>query len=586
MQAPFIRHLRHFILMLTVGANASILKVGPGQQYPTPCRAIETAAPGDTIQVDAAGKYDGDVCGWSTNDLTIVGVNGRPKIDAAGQSFRGRAIWIISGDNTTVENIEFVGAKGPNQNGAAIQQLGTNLTVRKCYMHGNENGILAGENPTSHILIENTEFAQNGYGDGYSHNIYIGHIAKFTLRFSYSHDAITGHLVKSRAMQNFILYNRLTGESGTSSLELDLPNGGLSYVIGNVIQQGSLTENSIIVAYGLEGTTNPNSILYFVNNTVVNTRRTGFFIRVGSGAAPAFVQNNIFAGRGLVINQADARLSHNINSGVLFADAGEYDYHLKSESPARDLGANTGAVDGYSLTPIFQYVHPTCFEKRRVTGTALDAGAFEIAGGGGADSSCAQPVGLSQLTLSPASVAGGQGSKGTLRLSGPAPAGGITLTLSSSAPNVASVPASVTIPQGSTSAQFKVTAMNVTAFASVSISAESGHVTKSSTLDVEPPVPALSSLTISARSIIGGKTITGTVILVNPSPTDETNVRLMSDPVGVAMAPSSIAVPAGSNRATFPIKIANVSDSTLVTVTAVYGGNTKTANVTVTPPRP
>ena len=249
-----VRHRICAFLTFAVCASAAVLRVGPGQQYLTPCRAIDAAAPGDRIQIDAAGNYDRDVCGWTTNDLTIVGVNGRPRIDAASQSFRGRAIWIISGDNTTVENIEFVNARGPNKNGAAILQLGTNLTVRKCYIHGNEDGILAGENPASHILIENTEFAENGYGDGQSHNIYIGHIARFTLRFSYSHDAISGHLVKSRALQNFILYNRLTGESGTSSYELDLPNGGLSYVIGNVIEQGPLTENSTIVEYGLEGT--------------------------------------------------------------------------------------------------------------------------------------------------------------------------------------------------------------------------------------------------------------------------------------------------------------------------------------------
>src|ERR1035438_4642765 len=214
MQACFSRGTRRFrgsvsvphriceFLMFAVCANAAVLRVGPGQQYLTTCGAIDAAAAGDTIQIDAAGNYDGDVCGWTTNDLTIVGGNGRPRIDAAGNSFRGRATWMISGNNTTVENIEFTGAKGPNQNGAAIWQIGANLTLRKCYVHGNEDGILAGDNPTSHIVIENTEFAENGYGDGYSHNIYINHIARFTLRFSYSHDAISGHLVKSRAVEN------------------------------------------------------------------------------------------------------------------------------------------------------------------------------------------------------------------------------------------------------------------------------------------------------------------------------------------------------------------------------------------------
>ncbi|MCX6626856.1 MAG: right-handed parallel beta-helix repeat-containing protein [Candidatus Solibacter sp.] len=573
-------------LTLAVGASAAVLRVGPGQQYSTPCRAIEAATPGDTIQVDAAGNYDRDGCGWTTNDLTIVGVNGRPRIDAAGQSFGGRAIWIISGNNTTVENIEFTGAKGPNRNGAAIQQLGANLTVRKCYVHGNEDGILTAENPTSHILIENTEFAENGYGDGQSHNIYIGRIARFTLRFSYSHDAISGHLVKSRALQNFILYNRLTGESGTSSYEVDLPNGGLSYVIGNVIEQGSLTENSTIVAYGIEGVTNPDSTLYFVNNTVVNDRWNGFFIRMGAEAPPALVQNNIFGGPGLVIDQPDARLSHNLPSRPLFVNPAEFDYHLKSGSPAQNFGSAPGTGNGYSLIPMFQYVHPTCFETRRMTGTAIDAGAFEIGGGGGADSSCSQPASLFRVILTPAVVAGGQASKGTLQLSGQAPAEGITLALSSSAPNVANVPASIVIPQGGTSAQFKIATTNVTTSTSVVISAGSGQANRTATLEVDPAFPALSSVTVPARSIVGGTTITGTVTLANPSPTSETAVTLISMTPDVAAVPSHVTFPAGSNQARFPIKIASVNASTRVTVGASHGGVTKTVDLTVTPRRP
>lgn len=410
-----------FLLALTNGATAAVLSVGPGKQYAKPCDALAAASAGDTIQIDASGDYSGDVCGWTTNDLTIVGVNGRPKIDAAGASVEGRATWIVSGNNTTVENIELSGAAGPNQNGAAIWQRGANLTVRKCYIHGNEDGILTGDSLSSQIVIENTEFAENGYGDGQSHNIYIGHVAKFTMRFCYSHDAISGHLVKSRAIQNYILYNRLTGEGGTSSFELDLPNGGLSYVIGNVIQQGPNTENLAIVTYGIEGVTNPNSTLYFVNNTVVNDRWNGIFIRVGDGAAPIFAQNNIFVGPGILTDQVKARMSHNLSGSALFTDASNYDYHLQSKSPARKFGTDPGMVNGYSLTPIYQYVHPTCFETRTTTGRAIDVGAFEFSGSGGPDGSCAPKLTLANMVLSSSTVGGGEHVRGILRLTAPAP---------------------------------------------------------------------------------------------------------------------------------------------------------------------
>jgi hypothetical protein len=124
-------------------------------------------------------------------------------------------------------------------------------------------------------VIDSSVFARNGARDGLSHNLYINHVASFTLRYSYSTDARVGHLVKSRALRDYILYDRLTGERGTDSYELDLPNGGLSYVIGTVIEQGPRTQNSNMLAYGEEGELNPDSRLYAVNDTFVNDLSTG-----------------------------------------------------------------------------------------------------------------------------------------------------------------------------------------------------------------------------------------------------------------------------------------------------------------------
>src|SRR5690349_168157 len=219
---------------------STILTVGPSGTYAKPCAAIAAAKAGDTIQIDAAGNgtYDGDVCSWTTNDLTITGVNGRARIDAAGRTSGGKAIWVIAGSNTTIRNVELSGAKVADRNGAGIRQEGAGLTVSGSYFHDNENGILSGANPASDIAIDHTEFSRNGYGDGYSHNICIGAVRTFSLTFSWSHDARVGHLVKSRAATNNILYNRLTQQAGAGSYELDLPNGGLSRVVGNVIQQG------------------------------------------------------------------------------------------------------------------------------------------------------------------------------------------------------------------------------------------------------------------------------------------------------------------------------------------------------------
>ena len=210
--------------------HAATLAVGPGKLYAKPCAAIAAAAAGDTIEIDASGEYAGDVCSWNTGRLTIRGVDGRAKIDAAGRSSLGKAIWVIRGSDTVIENIEFTGAAVPDKNGAGIRQEGRNLTVRNCYFHHNEDGILAGDSPGSHILVEYSEFAYNGAGDGYSHNLYINHVGCFTLQFCYSHHSKVGHLVKTRAAENYILYNRLSDEAdGAGSYEINVPNGGKTF---------------------------------------------------------------------------------------------------------------------------------------------------------------------------------------------------------------------------------------------------------------------------------------------------------------------------------------------------------------------
>ncbi len=63
---------------------------------------------------------------------------------------------------------------------------------------------------------------------------------------------------------------------------------------------------------------------------------------------------------------------------------------------------------------------------------------------------------ISDLTLSPTTVHGGWDSSGTVTLSGAAPAGGAAVALTSSARGV-STPSSVTVPEGASSATFRIT---------------------------------------------------------------------------------------------------------------------------------
>jgi hypothetical protein len=363
--------------------TAATWQVGPTRTYTMPSQVSSLVADGDTVAIDAA-VYNSDVARWTANNLVLKGVSGLAHLKANGNSYGGKAIWVIQGNNTTVEWIEFSLCSCPSNNGAGIRQEGINLTVRNSYFHDNENGILAGDNVTSDMVIEYCEFYNNGYGDGYTHNLYINHLNSLTFRYNYSHHAIVGHELKSRAHTNYILYNRLSNEAtGDASRELDLPNGGTAIVIGNVIEQGPNSQNSNIIGYGLEGLSNPTAHeLYLINNTIVNDRPTGIFVNVQSGTALYKAYNNIFAGTGTILSGTATTIDTSSNWYVTIANAGftnaaGYDYHLLSTSGAINNGTGPGFANTYPLTPVLEYFHPAGQVPRLVNGQ-LDKGAHEF----------------------------------------------------------------------------------------------------------------------------------------------------------------------------------------------------------------
>ncbi|WP_156895693.1 right-handed parallel beta-helix repeat-containing protein [Massilia putida] len=304
------------LLAMAGTAGAATLSVGPGKTYVSPCAAITAAKDGDTIEIVGDWTYSGDVCAIAHNNLTIRGVQGRPTIDAAERNHGGKGTWVVIGNNITVENVEMKGSKVPDGNGAALRLEGTNFTLRNAFIHDNENGILSGVNRASNVVIEHSEFGHNGSGTGQTHNLYIGNAKSLTFRYNYSHDANIGHNLKSRAMFNMIAYNRFSSTppgkpgstaSGKPSYEIDLPNAGTSYLIGNVIEQPAINDNSNIVAYGEEGAINPGQDLYVINNTFLNDFTSGTFLFIsGKVSTPALIQNNVFAGPGTLTTQSSA----------------------------------------------------------------------------------------------------------------------------------------------------------------------------------------------------------------------------------------------------------------------------------------
>jgi hypothetical protein len=86
------------------------------------------------------------------------------------------------------------------------------------------------------------------------HLLYVGRIGLCVVMRSRFFNGWRGHLLKSRARINRILWNELVdGPEGAASYELEFPEGGDNLVLGNRIEQSAQTQNPAMLSMGAEG---------------------------------------------------------------------------------------------------------------------------------------------------------------------------------------------------------------------------------------------------------------------------------------------------------------------------------------------
>lgn len=373
------------ILLLILLANINflyaqnIIHVGPNHSIKSLAAAAAGAVDGDIFEVEA-GDYRGDVAVWTRHNITVRAVNGRVRVLANGFSAEGKGIWVVRGGNMTVEGFDFSGARVPDLNGAAIRLERGQLTVQDCSFFNNQNGILTSNQAQVELKIINSEFGYNGHGDGQSHNLYAGEIKQLSVFGSYFHHANVGHLLKSRAAVNYIFYNRLTDETGgRASYELEFASGGVAYVVGNIIQQGSQTENPHLVSFGAEGYRGSKNELYLINNTLVDDRTAGgVFLRVKAGVNKVKAINNLLVGKGRLETAGSGDYKNNINvDWHVFELATRQDFRLKKDFAAQHKIIDPGMANDLPLIPNQEYMHPK--KTRLIPPSLLQIGALHSA---------------------------------------------------------------------------------------------------------------------------------------------------------------------------------------------------------------
>jgi len=271
------------------------MQVGPSRAIKTLAEASRQAGDGAVIEVDA-GDYVADVAVWPQRGLRLHAVGGRVRLLASGSSAQGKAIFVMRGEDQTIEGFDFIGCRVPDRNGAGIRLEAGSLRLVNCGFHDNENGLLAGNGRDMNLVAEGCEFGAIVRHEGQTHNLYAGRLGSLTLTGCWFHHGQAGHLVKSRAAVNRIYCNRISDAGGHASVELEFPDGGDCIVVGNFIEKGRQPENPYLISYGIESKAWERNALRLAHNTLVATGANVVWLRAADWCERVEMFNNLLVG--------------------------------------------------------------------------------------------------------------------------------------------------------------------------------------------------------------------------------------------------------------------------------------------------
>ena len=236
----------------------------------------------------------------------------------------------------------------------------------------------------------------------------------------------------------------------------------------------------------------------------------------------------------------------------------------------------TAVVGVSSTSTIFEIVTAPVTSSTTATITATLNGSSKTA------TLTINPLALASLTLTPSTLIGGASAQGGVYLNAPAPAGGLTVILSSSDIN-ATIPGAVQIASGGISAGFTFSTSIVKALDTVVVTASIKGSSLTANLQIQPLV--INYLSISPSTIVGGCDITagGSLYFNGPTPYDGAVVTLTSSAPNIVSVPATLKTVSRESGLTFTLTHKMVTSPQTVTITASWNGNSKTTTLTVNP---
>ena len=217
-----------------------------------------------------------------------------------------------------------------------------------------------------------------------------------------------------------------------------------------------------------------------------------FTVNQAEGSAAGLSEIQVLGSTGNVAPHFLAGPGDDSDKSIISSETASFSvqaHDLNGDAVQYEWSADGGTIAGSGASAVFTPPSVTQSSVFTITARILD-------GRGGAASNVGfvtvAPA-VDELTVNPPSVLGGESAQGTVRLASRAPAGGLSVPLSSSNPAVAQVPASVTVPADAVSVSFPVTTSAVGARVDVTLSANIRGSVRTAALAVTSrpsPVPS------------------------------------------------------------------------------------------------
>ncbi len=631
--------------VLFFSANAEVLEVGGQHRYTGPCEAIRDAKPGDVILL-SEGIFAGP-CALTTPGLTIRGsgtgtvmqvetdqttlqisadntVLENLAFAGAAGSVQGTAIGQFGGKLT----LRQVQVQGAAIGLLSLEAEGSALTVSQSRINLNGKNIVVGKidefslydsevgDATTGNSIDSAA-ARNNIGNNKltSRTAENGH-AELTIQGGV-HSSLTGNLFDREGL----------GENGVSVQYVGSSDlAGTLSIVGNTFVAG--TAGVVFVdaagAVGLQAQIEKN---VFLGGVVDGSLGSDIADRNFLGDAPEFNNNGqaVLKPEGVpsdwgaplavhtdatpdslqrafssktVVNAAAAPVVQSLTlSSTQLVGAGyvKATVNLAAAAPSGGVQVNfssSNAALAYPQVPailvsggsksgtVIIYVKNASSSSTSATIKA------SVPGSSASATLSLQPTALKSITLENTEIGSlGKLSLNRVHLTGPAPSGGTVVYLSASN-GLVSIPASVRVGGGATSASFTISADPVTARKPVTITAKlsSGQVSTalqvSATLTVAPA--GVTAVQAAPTTVAGGQYILLKISLNAPAPAGGLKIQLSSSNTALPL-PTTITAAAGSTTGSAVAFTKVVSSKTSVTVKASTESASKSATVTVVP---